>query len=111
MYLFFDNVPSNPTAEILKLKLQSSSYPGAARCNARFGELKPGWRSLHSTPYSPYVYCIYTAVLQYLRQSSTVLARVVGALLPWDGSTRLVENYALLDDNLEQDTQGVHHVI
>ena len=23
MYLFFDNVPSNPTAEILKLKLQS----------------------------------------------------------------------------------------
>ena len=31
MYLFFDNVPSNPTAEILKLKLQSPSYPGAAR--------------------------------------------------------------------------------
>ena len=31
MYLFFDNVPSYPTAEILKLKLQSPSYPGAAR--------------------------------------------------------------------------------
>ena len=62
MYLFFDNVPSNPTAEILKLKLQSPSYPGAARCNARFGELKPGLRSLEGTPYSPYVYCILLAV-------------------------------------------------
>ena len=34
MYLFFDNVPSNPTAEILKLKLQSPFYPvqpGAAQ--------------------------------------------------------------------------------
>ena len=31
MYLFFANVPSNPTADILYLKLQSPSYPGAAR--------------------------------------------------------------------------------
>ena len=46
MYVFFDNVPSNPTSEILKLKLQSSSCPGAARCNVRFGELKPGSREI-----------------------------------------------------------------
>ena len=31
MYLFFDNVPFNPMAEILKLKLQSPPYLGAAR--------------------------------------------------------------------------------
>ena len=42
MYLFFDNVPSNPTAEILKLKLQSPSYPDAARCSPVQPELKPG---------------------------------------------------------------------
>ena len=34
MYSFFDNVPSDPTAEILKIKLQSPSYLGAARGSA-----------------------------------------------------------------------------
>ena len=32
MYLFFDNVPSNPKAEIKMLKLPSPSEPGAGRC-------------------------------------------------------------------------------
>ena len=32
MYLFFDNVPANPKAEIKLLKLPSPSEPGASQC-------------------------------------------------------------------------------
>ena len=44
MYIFFDYVPSNPTAQILKLKLQSPSYLGAARTETG---LKNGLQSKH----------------------------------------------------------------
>ena len=59
MYLFFHNVLSNPTAEMLKLKLQSPSYPGAARTES----LKPALSLPENVMRCPVVYTVHTLYL------------------------------------------------
>ena len=46
MYLFFDNVPSNPKAEIRLLKLPSPSEPGARWCRICTTLLRPGLKNI-----------------------------------------------------------------
>ena len=59
MYLFFDNVPSNPKAEIRLLKLPSPSEPGAGWCRICTALLKTGFNRPYANQGSrPSLICV-----------------------------------------------------